>query len=121
MAAERFQRALELDPQEQRKLLAHLEEVDAATFEANRQVLARTVGRVDVRTFKRLASAAANARAHWVAAAVEMTEKAASASPADIARLAALRTAYEEMTQVYDAVRRMVERGYLCYLDIAER
>ena len=30
-------------------------------------------------------------------------------------RLADLRKAYEELTEVYEAMRRMVERGYLVY------
>ncbi|HWA00527.1 MAG TPA: hypothetical protein VG841_09470 [Caulobacterales bacterium] len=121
MAHERFQRAVELDAQEQRRLLAHLEEIDAATFEANREVLARTVGRVDVRRFKRLACATAQARADWVAAALQMTERPAPPSEEDSARLAGLRAAYEELMHAYEGMRRMVERGYLCYLDRAER
>ena len=114
-----FHPELALDPQEQKRLHVHLEQVDAATFDANRQVLARSVGKVDVRTFRRLALAAANARANWVSAALHITEKSASPTDADIARLSLLRAAYDELTQVYDGVRRLVERGYLCDLDLA--
>lgn len=114
-----FQPELALDPQQQRKLRGHLQQVDSAAFDANRQVLARTVGRVDLRTFQALATAAAQARAHWVAAAVHVTEKAHCPSDAEIARLSALRAAFVELTEAYDAMRRMVERGYLCFLDRA--
>ena len=69
-----FQPELALDPQELRKLRTHLEQVDRVALDANRQVLARTVGRVDIRTFQALATAVARARAHWVVAALHVTE-----------------------------------------------
>lgn len=110
---------MKLDPQDLRKLHARLEQVDVATFDANRQLLARTVGRVDIKRFQRLASSAALARGHWVAAALETAEKAHTPPDADVASLARLRATYEELTEAYEALRRMVERGYLCFLDHA--
>jgi hypothetical protein len=44
-----------------------------------------------------------------------MTESGAAITPEQTARLEALRTAYEELAAVYEAMRRMVERGYLTY------
>ena len=38
-----------------------------------------------------------------------------AADPAQIAELAQLRVAYEELTEVYDAMRRMVARGYIAF------
>jgi len=119
MQHDHFQPDVVLDPAEQKKLRAHLEQVDKAAFAANCQVLARTVGRVDIRTFQRLATATALARAHWVSASLHATEKALVPSDAEIARLKALRGAYEELMESYEAMRRMVERGYLCFLDVA--
>jgi hypothetical protein len=54
-----------------------------------------------------------------VAAALHMTEKAHCPTGAEIANLATLRAAFEELSEAYDAMRRMVERGYLCFLDRA--
>jgi hypothetical protein len=119
MEHNRFQPELTLDPQQQKKLRAHLQQVDSAAFEANRQVLARTVGRIDLRTFQALATAAALARAHWVASALHVTEKGHCPSASEVAHLSALRAAFVELTEAYDAMRRMVERGYLCFLDRA--
>ena len=34
-------------------------------------------------------------------------------SPEQTGRMAQLRATYEELTEVYEAMRRMVERGYL--------
>lgn len=119
MAHEHFQPEVSLDPQELKRVRTHLDQVDAATFEANRQQLARTVGRVDIRSFQRLAAASAQARAHWVSAALHATDKSHTPSEAEIASLARLRANYEELTAAYEALRRMVERGYLCFLDVA--
>jgi hypothetical protein len=44
-----------------------------------------------------------------------MTESGAAITAEQTARLATLRTAYEELAEVYEAMRRMVERGYLTY------
>ncbi len=117
MGHEHFQPEVHLDPQELRKVRTRLEQVDAATFQANRQQLARTVGRVDLKSFERLAAAAAQARAHWVSGALHCTDKAHTPSDTDIASLARLRTTYEELAAAYEAPRRMVERGYLCFLE----
>jgi hypothetical protein len=112
---EHFEPEAQLDAQEQRALRAHLEQIDYAAFAANREVLAKVVGHADLNRFQRLAIAAAQARARWVAASIAMTEKPEAPSPQEVAQLAAQRCAYEELTEAYDALRRMVERGYLPY------
>jgi hypothetical protein len=104
-----------LDPHEQRKLRGHLELIDYAAFAANREVLAQEVGGVDIGAFQRLAVAAAHARAQWVALAVSLTEKAHTLSPEQVVQMSTLRANYDELTEVYEAMRRMVERGYLAF------
>jgi hypothetical protein len=104
-----------LDPHEQRKLRGHLELIDYAAFAANREVLAQEVGSVDISAFQRLAVAAAHARAQWVELAVSLTQKAHTLSPEQVAQMASLRATYDELTEVYEAMRRMVERGYLAF------
>jgi len=116
MASDHFQPEAQLDPNEQRRMKACLEQIDRATFEANRQILAREVGRVDLEHFKRLAANASAARAEWVAVALELSSRLHIPTPEETARLAHLRAAYQELSEAYDAIRRMVERGYLCYL-----
>ncbi|MEQ1608879.1 MAG: hypothetical protein ABL956_07945 [Hyphomonadaceae bacterium] len=110
-----FEPEANLDPQEQRALRAHLEQIDYTAFAANREVLARVIGHADLNRFQRLAVAAAQTRARWVAAAIALTEKGETPAPQNVAQLAALRSAYEELTDAYEALRRMVERGYLPY------
>ncbi len=44
---------------------------------------------------------------------MRLAESGAPATPDQVARLTAARTAYDELAEAYDALRRMVERGYL--------
>ncbi len=104
-----------IDPKAQRQLRGQLEQIDYAAYDANRKVLAATLVDVDVQKFQRLALATAQCRARWVAAALAATEGSQIPTPEQIEKLARLRTAYEELTEVYDAMRRMVERGYVAY------
>ncbi len=110
-----FEPEANLDPQEQRALRAHLEQIDYAAFAANREVLAKFIDHADLQRFQRLAISAAQARSRWVAAAIAIAEKPETMTPEDVANLTGLRTTYEELAQAYEALRRMVERSYLPY------
>jgi acyl carrier protein phosphodiesterase len=50
-----------------------------------------------------------------VAAAIAAARADHAPNADQVARLAALRQSFEELTQAYEALRRMVERGYLPY------
>ena len=110
-----FEPQVELDTNEQRQLRAHLEQIDYATFAANREVLGQALQHVDIEKFGRLAVAAAQARARWVAAAMAGADKPETMTADDVGRLAVLRSAYEELAEAYEALRRMVERGYVLF------
>jgi hypothetical protein len=110
-----FEPEASLDPHEQRKLRGYLEQIDFAAFAANREVISRTFGQTDLATFQRLAVSAAQARALWVSAAVAIAKADHAPNPEQAARLTALRQSFEELTEAYEALRRMVERGYLPY------
>lgn len=114
-ASDHFEPEAALDPQEQRALRGHLEQIDLAAFAANREVLGTALKHADLSKFGKLAVVTAKARAKWANAALEMMEKGEAMTAADVDRLATLRRAYEELTEAYDALRRMVERGYLSY------
>lgn len=105
----------DVDPQDQRRLRGYLEQIDYTAFASNKAVLGATVAHADAERFQRLAVAAATARAKWVAEAASMTEAGTTLSEAQVGRLAHLRSAYEELSAVYEATRRMVERGYIAY------
>lgn len=110
-----FQPQEDADPTAQRRLRGSLEQIDWIAFAANREVIGAVLGRADVEKFQRVAVAAAHARALWVKEALSVTETSSGLDPRQTARLSDLRANYEELTEVYEAMRRMVERGYLNY------
>jgi len=107
------------DPQEQRRLRGHLEQIDYTTFVSNREVIPQMLGlgtnHVGPAAFQRLAVAATTARARWIAEALRLTEAGVAVADPDVQRLAGMRAAYEELSEAYEGLRRMVERGYLPY------
>jgi len=107
------------DPQEQRRLRGHLEQIDYAAFVSNREVIPQVLGlganHTEAAAFQRLAVAAAAARARWIAEALRISEAGQAVGPAEAQKLAGMRSAYEELSEAYEGLRRMVERGYLPY------
>ena len=114
-ASDHFEPEAALDPQELRALRGHLEKIDYAAYAANREVLGHALRHADIGKFGRLAVFAAQARAKWASAAMIIMDKGEAMSAEDVAHLATLRRAYEELTEAYEAMRRMVERGYLTF------
>lgn len=113
-APDHFEPEIDADPQAQRRMRGQLEQIDYTAFVSNREVIGQVLGSVDAAQVQRLAVAAATARARWVAEAVAMAD-AGAASTAQAAKLSDMRAAYQELTEAYEAMRRMIERGYLTY------
>lgn len=103
------------DPHAQRRIRGQLEQIDYTAFASNKAVVAQVLGQADALRFQKLAVAAANARAVWVSHAMAASDTAGRMTPDDLAKLTHLRGVYEELTEAYEAMRRMVERGYLSY------
>jgi hypothetical protein len=101
------------DPQEQRRVRGLLEQIDYSAFVANREVIGQMLPGLDAPTFQRLAILTATARGKWVVESLRLSESGAPATPDQIARLTSARVAYEELAEAYEALRRMVERGYV--------
>ncbi len=114
IATDHFEPDVDSDPQAQRRLRGQLEQIDYTAYAANREVLGQVLSHADGAIFQRMAVAAALARAQWVKEALALSE-AGSISPLRVQRLTELRTAFEELAEAYEAMRRMVERGYLPY------
>ena len=101
------------DPQEQRRLRGQLEQIDYAAFVANREVVGQVLEGADAASFQKLAVLTATARAKWAAEALRLAHSGSPVTPDQTARLTAHRTAYEELAEAYEGLRRMIERGYL--------
>jgi hypothetical protein len=114
-ALDHFEPTMDDDPQAQRRLRGYLEHIDYTAFAANREAIARSLGKVTATRLQRLALAAAQARAHWAAQALAMAEYGRALNSAETAQLTHMRETYLELTEAYEALRRMVERGYLGY------
>lgn len=103
------------DPQLQKRIRGYLEQIDYTAFAANREILGQTVGAIDTARLQHLAVAAAHARAAWVKQALVVSEGGASADMQQIDKLAHLRFAFDELSEAYEGMRRMIERGYLAF------
>lgn len=101
------------DPQAQRRLRGLLEQIDYTAYASNREVIGASLRQVEFAQLQRLAVACAAARARWAAQALAYGEAARPLAPDEVEKLARLRAAFEELSEGYEAVRRMVERGYL--------
>lgn len=103
------------DPQAQRRLRGYLEQIDYTAFASNKTVISQVIGELDSARLQRLSVAAALARARWVAEALSHADEGPAAAGAKAGRLTELRTAFIELTEAYEAARRMIERGYVTY------
>lgn len=101
------------DPHEQRRLRGQLEQIDYSAFVANREVIGQALQGIEPGMFQRLAVLTATARARWVGEALRQSESGSPSTVDQIARLTSARTAYEELAEAYEGLRRMVERGYV--------
>ena len=110
----------DISPEDQRRLRGLLEQIDYAAFVSNRELISRRLGPgtpqpTDMAAFQRLAVAAAAARAAWVGEALRLTDAGQGVTPEQARDLAARRVIFEELSEAYEAMRRMVERGYLSF------
>lgn len=112
-----FEPEAELDPQAQRRLRGQMERIDYTVYASNKEVISQAIGYADAAMFQRLAVSGAQARAQWLAAALAVTQSPHAPDSAQTAKLVQLRTAYEELSEAYEGLRRLVERGYLPFRD----
>jgi hypothetical protein len=115
VALDHFEPAEDGDPQAQRRMRGHLEQIDYIAFAANREILASTLGGADAQKFQRLALCIAHARARWIGEAVALAEKGPAVSVSEAERLAGYRLAFDELAEAYEAMRRLVERNHIPY------
>jgi hypothetical protein len=113
--SDHFEPDLVQDPAEQRKLRGHLDQIDYTVSAANQAVIQKDIHHVTLEDFRNLALTAAKARTAWVGMAIELAKAHVALDPAQLARLSHLRSVYDELSEAYEAMRRMVERGYLSF------
>ena len=115
IALDHFEPEENLDPQAQRRLRGQLEQIDYTAFACNREVMKAMIGKVDFDRMQRLALKTAQARGRWAAKALSLSDGGAEPGAEDVAELGRLRDAFHELGEAYEAVRRLVERGYVTF------
>ncbi|WP_242077828.1 hypothetical protein [Brevundimonas diminuta] len=101
------------DPHEQRRLRGQLEQIDYAAYIANKEVIGHALTGVDAASLQKLAVMTATVRAKWVAESLRLAHSGSAVTPDQVARLTAARTAFDELAEAYEALRRIIERGYV--------
>lgn len=102
-----------LDRDARRALTKFTEGLEVAIFEANKEIISRKLGDLHRENFLRLAVKVAEARTEYVRLAMELARGEGLPRPVDVERLGALRTTYDELVAAFEAMERIVERGYL--------
>jgi len=102
-----------LDPAAQRRLRGRLEKIDYTAYASNGAVLSQALGTIDDARIQRMAVACSTARADWLKAALALSETPGAPAREAVDALAARRALFEELTEAYEGMRRLVERGYI--------
>lgn len=92
-----------------------LDHVEYAIRVANRKIIHRHVQNISEDDVLRLAMAVGELRARYLAQGMKLIDKEEGVvfDAAEISRLAKQREAFDEATQVFEALRRAIERGYV--------
>ena len=114
-SSDHFEPGNDLDPTAQRRLRGPLEQIDYTAYASNREILASLLSPAELSKMQHLAVAAAHARGIWVKAAITMTEGGGTITPQQAEKLGELRSTFDELSAAYEALRRMIERGYVVY------
>ena len=101
------------DPHEQRRLRGQLEQIDYAAYVANKELIGQALTGLDAASLQKLAVLTAGARAKWGAEALRLAHSGSPVTADQVARLTAARIAFEELSEAYEGLRRMVDRGYV--------
>jgi hypothetical protein len=110
-----------LDKRALHALAAFREEVEMAIFSANTEIIGRETPNLTRDTFLKLAVAVAEARARYIKVGTEVAAMAGKKPPREmIDSLAEARRAYEEITHAFQAVERVIERGYIPVAKLAK-
>lgn len=100
------------DDAAQRRIMQFLQTMEAAVLEANVEVIGKQLPNLDEKTFLKMAVRVAELRGDYVAVGLQVAEHRRP-DPSAIKILTQSRLAYEEMSAVFEAAERLVQRGYV--------
>ena len=101
-----------VDDATRRRIMQFLQTMEAAVLEANVEVIGKQLAHLDEKAFLKMAVRVAELRADYVAIGLQVAEHRRP-DPSAIKILTQARQSYEEMSAVFDAAERLVQRGYV--------
>ena len=102
----------ELDREKRHALLHFKEGLDALVMSANQEVLRAKVPNLSRESFTRMAVRVAELRGGYLARALKIAEAQGTPDVTAIDELRLARYAYDEMREAFEALQRVIERGY---------
>lgn len=102
------------DPEQLRIYMRFTEEIEMALRAANREIIGKDIPELNKESFFRLAVSVAKLRADYLKAVLGVDWEDAGL---DIGAVQRKRALYEEASKAFEALERIIERGYV---DIAE-
>jgi len=106
-----------LDNTAQKRLHRFQERLAKIVISSNHELIGKALPVIKADSFARLSVKTTNARVQYLSQIMKITELDGNASEEDIAELARRRLAYEELTQAFEALERLIERGYAQFID----
>jgi hypothetical protein len=103
----------ELDREKRHALLKFKEGLDAVIMSANQEVLRNRLPELTRDSFTRLAVRVAELRGAYLAQALRLADATGTPDAAAIADLRHAREAFDEMREAFEALERVIERGYI--------
>jgi hypothetical protein len=101
-----------LEPEMRKTIKARLDAFAFASFAADREVFRQALPVLKYRDLEVLVIAGAEARARWLSRALALSQTKAPLTAPQVAELAHLRDSFEELSSAFEAIKRLVERGY---------
>ncbi|MEQ8745331.1 hypothetical protein [Pyruvatibacter sp.] len=102
----------ELDREKRRALQEFAERMDRTILEANYEVLHAKLPDVTLKTMTRLAVRIAELRAAYLAKALAVADQPGVPTASALDDLQRHRVAFEELREAFEALERVIERGY---------
>ena len=109
---DRLLTSAELDREKRHALQVFSERMDRTIIEANQSVLRAKLPDINMHTMTRLAVRIAELRAGYLAKALSVAETPGTPGVEALDELQRHRIAFEELREAFEALERVIERGY---------
>lgn|SRR5258708_33253159 len=102
-----------LDKNARKELTQQILEIDKVIFETNQRIMLEKVPTLDSDSFLRFSHLVAETRANYIRMALEVSKLSHQPDIGVIEQLRKQRLSYEELLAAFEAMQRVLERGYV--------